>query len=158
MSRRYSVPINAVALASAKVDLWAITTTATMPCVVEEVILDPNSTSVSEFNISFHIFTGAFTAGSGGTTITPAKHVPGDAAASCTAKIMNTTQTTGGTNTVVRAGQWQLVNGWLWQPADVDQRYYLPPAASPFTCFVVSLDTTPGTQTVSGNLIFREDY
>lgn len=156
MSRRYHVPINAVALASAKVDLWAITTTSTMPCVIEEVMLDPNATSVSEFLISFHLFTGSFTAGSGGTTITPVKTINGDAAASCTAKIFNTTQTaTGtGTNTVIKPGQWNLVNGWNWQPADVDHRLFIPVSA----CFVVSLDTTPGTQTVSGDLIFREDY
>ena len=152
--RIYRLPFNALGLSTGKQDLWAITSTSTMPFCLEEVRLDPCATSVAEFNLSVALFTGSFTAGSGGATLTPAKTVPGDAAASLTCKTQNTTQTAvgTGTKTALDAGQWNLVNGWVWQPLDPDHRLMVPISA----CLVVSLDSTPASQTVSGCAIVRE--
>lgn len=154
--RYYSVPFNNLSLSTSKQDLWALTTGSTMPCVLEEIRLDPCATSVSEFLISLHLFTGSFAAGTGGSSATPIPRSKGDAAATTTCKLQNTGQTAvgTGTNTVTDAGQWNLVNGWWWQPLDPMHRIYVPVSA----CLAVSLDTTPGSQTASGTLIFREDY
>jgi|SRR5579883_3412016 len=154
--RIYRLPFNALGLSTNKQDLWAITTTSTSICLLEEIRLDPCATSVSEFDISISLFTGSYTAGSGGNTLTPAKTLQGDAAATVTCKTQNTTQTAvgSGTKTVLDSGQWNLVNGWAWQPLDQDHRILVPVSA----CLVVSLDTTPASQTVSGCAIIREMF
>ena len=152
--RVYHLPFNALGLSTSKQDLWAITTGASLTAVLEEVILDPCAASISEFSISIALFTGSFTAGSGGATLTPAKTDEADAAATFTVKTQNTTQTAvgSGVKTVKRAGQWNLVNGWAWQPLSPAHRILIPVSA----CLVVSLDTVPASQTVSGNVIVSE--
>ncbi len=152
--RVYRLPFNALGLSTNKQDLWAITSTSSMPFVLEEVRLDPCASSVSEFGVSINLFTGSYTAGSGGSSLTPAKTLNGDAAAVTTCKLQNTTQTAVGTGAKANldAGQWNLVNGWVWQPLDPDHRIVVPVSA----CLVVSLDTTPASQTVSGCAIIRE--
>jgi hypothetical protein len=152
MARIYSIPFQALTV-SAKQDLWAITTGSSLEAVIEEIVLDPCGTSVSELAISLNLYTASYTAGSGGSTATLAKHDPGDAGASFTAKLQNMTQTSGGTHIVLRAFDWQIVNGLLWQPQQPGHAYRIPISA----CMVVSLDTTPGSSlTVSGNAIVRE--
>ncbi|HLH96427.1 MAG TPA: hypothetical protein VKW08_15030 [Xanthobacteraceae bacterium] len=154
--RVYRLPFNAQSLSTSKQDLWAITTTSASMGFLEEVRLDPCATSISEFSLSLSLFTGSYTAGSGGAALTPAKTIPGDAAATVTCKTQNTTQTAvgSGTKTVLDAGQWNLANGWAWQPLDPDHRILVPISA----CLVVSLDSTPSSQTVSGCAIFREVF
>jgi hypothetical protein len=154
MSRVYRLPFNALGLSTNKQDLWAITTGSSLQAILEEVILDPCSTSVSEFSVSLNLFTGSFTAGSGGTTLTPSKTDQGDAAASFTVKTQNTTQTLvgSGTKTNEDAGQWNLANGWAWQPLAPGHRIIIPISS----CLVISLDTTPASQTVSGRCIVSE--
>jgi hypothetical protein len=154
--RIYSIPFQALGLSTSVQDLWAVTTTSSMPCEIEEIRLDPCATSVSEFNVSLALFTGSYTAGSGGTSRTPRTRVQGDAAASTTCKTQNTTQTAAGSGakTVLDAGAWNLVNGWVWQPLDPDHRICVPVSA----CLVVSLDSTPASQTVSGCLILHGKY
>src|SRR5574337_1561756 len=116
MGRVYSVPMVATALGttSGGVDLWAITTSASVPIWIEEIRLDGAATSVSDFTLSMKVFTGTYTAGSGGNSVTPVKRLTGDAAATATAKTINTTKTAVNTGAVVTedAGAWNLVNGW----------------------------------------------
>lgn len=152
--RVYRVPMNQLAIGTSKQDLWAITASSTIPLALEEMRLDPIATSVSEYLLSVSVFTSTFTAGSGGTSVTPVKALPNDAAAGATAKIGNTTQTAVGTGTKTQhdAGQWNLVQGWVWQPIDADHRIVVPVSG----CFVLSLDTTPTAATVNGCAIFRE--
>jgi hypothetical protein len=154
--RVYRIPFKALGLSTNAQDLWAVTTTSSMPCNIEEIRLDPCATSVAEFNVSLSLFTGSYSAGSGGSSATPQPTVHGDASAGTTCKLQNTTQTAvgSGTKTVLDAGSWNLVNGWAWQPLDPDHRICVPVSA----CFVASLDSTPASQTVSGCLILREMY
>jgi hypothetical protein len=147
--------MNAVSSGTTVVDIWAITASATIPFWLEEIRLDPVATAVAESKLSIHLFSGAFTAGSGGTTITPVKTDFNATAAGATAKVVNTTQTTGGTNTVADAGLWNVVNGWVWQPIDMDHRLAVPMSG----CIVLSLDTAFGTTTtMSGCAIIREMF
>ena len=152
--RIYRVPMNQLAITTNKVDLWALTASASIPFWLEEIRLDPIATSVSEYLLSLNLFTGTFTAGSGGTTVTPAKNEPNDSSAGASAKVGNTTQTAVGTGTRLQldAGQWNLVNGWVWQPIDPDHRIAVPVSG----CLVLSLDTTPSAATVNGCAIIRE--
>jgi hypothetical protein len=154
MARLYRLPFNALSLSTGKQDLWAITTGSSLQAVLEEIRLDPCATSISEFSLSINLFTGAFTAGSGGSTLTPTPTDPGDAAASFTCKLQNTTQTLVGSGTKVNkdAGQWNLANGWAWQPLKDGHRILVPISAA----LIVSLDSTPASQTVSGCLIMSE--
>ena len=105
--RVYRIPMNQLAIGTSKQDLWAITASSTIPFWLEEIRLDPIATSVAEYLMSLSLFTGSFTAGSGGTSVTPAKTLPNDAAAGATSKIGNTTQTVVGSGTKLQedAGQ-----------------------------------------------------
>ena len=152
--RVYSVPFKAINIGTVVSDLWAITTASNMPVDIEDVRLDPCATAISDLLVSFHLFTGAFTAGAGGSAVTPVPRVYGDTAAVTSAKVLNTTQTAAGSgvNTVTDAGEWNLVNGWAWQPLDTDHRITIPVSS----CFVVSLDSAGASETVSGCLILRE--
>ena len=154
--RVYRVPMNQLALSTSKVDLWAITGSSSIPLFLEELRLDPIATAVAEYLLSLSVFTGSFTAGSGGTTVTPVRALPNDAAAGASAKIGNTTQTAVGTGTKTQhdAGTWNLVNGWAWQPIDTDHRIVVPVSG----CLVLSLDTTPTAATVNGCAVFREMF
>jgi hypothetical protein len=154
--RVYRIPMNQLAIGTSKQDLWAITASSSIPLWLEEIRLDPIATSVAEYLLSIQLFTGSFTAGSGGASVTPTPTLPNDAAAGATAKIGNTTQTAVGTGTKTQkdAGNWNLVNGWAWQPLDTDHRIAVPPSG----CIVLSLDTTPTAATVNGCAIIREMY
>src|SRR5581483_9401153 len=127
---------------------------STIPYWIEEIRLDPISTTVTDYLLSMNLFTGSFTAGSGGTTVTPSKTETNDSAAGATAKVGNTTQTAVGTGTKLQvdAGTWNLVNGWTWQPIDQDHRIAVPVSG----CLVLSLDTTPTAATANGCAIIRE--
>lgn len=154
--RVYRVPMNQLSITTNKVDLWAITASASIPFWLEELRLDPIATAVSEYLLSLSVFTSTFSAGSGGTSVTPVKAQSNDAAAGASAKIGNTTQTTvnTGTKTQHDAGQWNLVNGWVWQPIDSDHRIAVPLSG----CVVLSLDTTPSAATVNGCAVIREMF
>src|SRR5258708_8847818 len=135
--RIYRIPMNQLALGPSQQDLWAITSSSTIPFWLEEIRLDPIATAVAEYLLSLSLFTSTFTAGSGGTTPTPAKNSPNDAAAGATARIGGTTKTLVGTGVKLQldAGNWNLVNGWVWQPLDSDHRIPIPVSA----CLPLSL-------------------
>jgi len=154
--RVYRVYMQQLAIGTSKQDLWAITASASIPFWLEELRLDPIATSVAEYLLSMSLFSGSFTAGSGGTSVTPSKTLFNDAAAGATAKLGNTTQTLvgSGVKTQTDAGQWNLVNGWVWQPIDSDHRIAVPPS----DCIVLSLDSTPTAATTNGCAIIREMF
>lgn len=155
--RIYRLPINQLALTASVQEIIAITASSTIPLQLEEIRLDPFDTAVSNFLLSLSLFTGSFTAGSGGTTLTPAKNSPNDAAAGASCKFGNTTRTAVGTGTKLQldAGKINDVNGWVWQPIDPDHRIAVPVSG----CLALSLDTAPGsTFTANGCAIIRELY
>ena len=154
MSRVYRLPFKALTLGTAVADLWAVTTGSSLNAVLEEIRLDPCATAVAEYTLSINLFTGSYTAGSGGSSLTPVPNDPGDAAASFTCKTQNTTQTVvgSGTKTTKDAGSWNLVNGWVHQPLDPRHRIIVPISS----CLVLSLDTASTAIAVSGCMIVSE--
>lgn len=154
--RVYRIPMNQLAIGTSQQDLWAITASSTIPLLLEEIRLDPFATTAADYLLSISLFTGSFTAGSGGSTVTPAKNLPNDAAAGATSKVGNTTKTAVGSGTKLQldAGQANIYGGWVWQPIDMDHRIAVPVSG----CIVLSLDTTPTAATVNGCAIIREMF
>ena len=74
--------------------------------------------------IQLNRYSAAFTAGSGGTAITPAKLDSGDAAAVSTWLQLNTTKISGGTQTVLRNHVMQDVVGMQEIPIPEDQAQF----------------------------------
>jgi len=149
--------MNSGSMTANKQDLFTVIASSLIPLWIEEIRLDPISSLATEYLLSMKLFTGAYTSGAGGTTITPSKNQFNDAAAGATCRITSSTQTStsgGGTNTIMDAGNWNLVNGWAWQPIDTDHRIAIPMSGQ----FSLSLDTTPSSATVNGCLIFREMF
>jgi hypothetical protein len=154
--RIYRVPMNQLAMSASTQEMWAITASSTIPFWLEEIRLDPFQATVAEFLLSLSLFTSTFSAGSGGTSVTPAKDLFNDIAAGATAAIGNTTRTAVGTGakSVKDAGNWNSVNGWVWQPIDSDHRIAVPMSA----CIALSLDTTGVSATINGCAIIREMF
>lgn len=139
---------------SAVQDLFSEQATATMAFEVHEsVIGQVTATAVGNLRISLHRLPATFTVGSGGSGATNQPSNFGDAAATLSARVNDTTQaTTSGTNTVLRADVFNVINGWQYLPAPED-RYQIKISQG----FVVSLDTAPGSaETMNGTLSLAE--
>ncbi len=93
------------------------------------------------------------TSGSVGNAGTVNKVRNGDASATATARINDTTQaTTSGTAVDVLSDIYNPINGYQFLPAPEDR-----PAADPSQAFSVSLDQAPGSaETMSGTTCFAE--
>lgn len=156
MARLYSVPFQALTV-SAQQDLWAFTTGGSLEAVLESLTIASSATAVAELQIAFVLFTGSYTAGSGGSSATIAKTDPGDAAASFTARTQDTTKTLvgSGTSTVLWTDSYQMVNGYLWPPpmASSAPLIFRIPISARLT---VQLNSTPSSVTISGNAVIRE--
>lgn len=152
--RVYSVEFNAVSV-SAVQDLFLMQSTSGMAFKLLEVVLGQVTlTTVEELRLTFKRFSGAYTAGTGGTAFTPAKHNFGDAAATATCFTNATTQTSGGSSVILRADTFNEVNGYQYL-AIPDREIIIAPSQA----LVVSLDLAPaGARTMSGTLTFEELY
>ncbi len=97
--------------------------------------------------------TGSYTSGSGGSTVTPAKHLTNDAAAGPTAEVNNTSQASAGSGalTTLRAEAFNVQVGYQYLPPP-EQRYtYLAAEAC-----VVSITAPADAITLSGTMVIEE--
>lgn len=152
--RIYTIPINGVSV-SAVQDLFSIQATSAGSFYLQEIYLGQiTQTSVELLRLSIKRFSGAYSIGSGGSSVTPARNLAGDAAATVTARINDTTQTTGGTSLTLPCDDWNLINGWQYLPAPEDREHFFIS-----TAFALSLDTAPGSaRTVNGYVKIAEDF
>jgi len=96
---------------------------------------------------------GAYTSGSGGGTITPAKTMTGDPASGSTAERNNTTEAVAGSGsltTLERYGE-NVLNG--------TEIIYLPeerPIVSPTDAFIIGLMVAPTSLEMSGVIVWEE--
>ena len=101
---------------------------------------------------TLRMVSGAPTSGSGGSTPTPAPHNLGGAASGCTVEANNTTQLSGGTNTVLRP--------WIINVRIPDSLIFIPENRiyiSPSTRFLWELETAPAEAiTLSAHVTWRE--
>jgi len=155
MGRFYTVSIDAVAV-SATQDLFGLLATSGMAFKVHSLYLGQKTLTTAEMKqITVRRNPATATVGSGGSAATPRPHVPGDAAATVTARINDTTpQTTNGTQAILYADVWHFLNGLIWMPAP-EQR----PIIKPSEGLAVNMATAPsGSMTVSGSLVIEELY
>lgn len=153
--RVYTLEFAGVTVAAVQ-DLFSLQSTSGMAFKLIEAVIGPVAglTTTENVKVSLKRFSGAYTIGSGGSSVTPAKHNNGDAAATCTGRANDTTQTTGGTSVVLRAEDVNEINGWSYL-AIPDKEIIIAPSQA----LVLSLDTAPGaSRTVSGTLTFEEVF
>lgn len=152
MARAYTSQSNNVSI-SAVQDLLSLQTTFGMVCEVDELVMGQvTATTVGNLRCTFKRFSGAYTIGSGGSSVTPSKHVFGDSVAICTTRANDTSQTTGGTSVTLDADALNVVNGYVKLPAPEDRWSFAMSQA-----FVWSLDSAPSaSETMSVKVTFRE--
>jgi hypothetical protein len=97
-------------------------------------------------------FSGGYSSGSGGSSPTPQPLDPGDAAASFTAEINNTSQASGGTSVKLLGDSFNVVGpGWHYLPIP-DARIIVTPS----TAIVVSIPAPADAITLNGYVIVEE--
>jgi len=151
--RAYSVEFNNVAVSVVQ-DLIALYCGSSMACgLLGFVIGQITGTTVANLRIRVRRLPTTVTSGSGGGAATPRKAMQGDAAATATARINDTTQaTTSGTAETLHSDVFNTVNGYqfFWPPNMV-------PTIGISQAAVLSLDQAPGApMTMSGTLYFEE--
>ena len=153
--RLYTVSIADVAV-SASQDLINITSTSGMAFKLWRIELGQKTLTTWEAKgVTLKRFPATVTAGSGGSAATPRPVNAGDAAATVTARINDTTpMTTSGTAVTLLARDWEFLNGFIWVPMP-DER----PVFGPSTGCAINLPTAPsGSMTVSGFAVIEELY
>jgi hypothetical protein len=155
MGRFYSVPFSATAVTAA-VDVFEVLAATGKPFILHEVVIAQSSDfgdSQAE-GLSILIKRGITnTSGSGGSTVTPAKHATNDSSAGPTAEILNTTQatSTGGSLTTIRADAWNVQGGYQYLPTPETRPLFLPGEMC-----VVSMTAPADSITVSGTMVIEE--
>lgn len=156
MGRFYSVPFSAASV-SAAVDVFEVLASTGKPFVLHEVVLaqssDYGDAQAEGLSVLIKRATGSYTSGSGGSTVTPAKHLTNDAAAGPTAEVNNTTQASAGSGalTTVRAEAFNVQGGYQYLPPPEQRLLFLPAEA-----VVVSITAPADAITLSGTLVFEE--
>ena len=97
-------------------------------------------------------YSGAYTISSSGNSATPRPHNFGDAAATATARINDTTAASGGTSVSILTDEWVFLNNYLYLPAPEDRIILAPGQA-----LQVRLPTAPSAaMSASGSITFEE--
>ncbi len=153
MGRIYSVSFVDVSVSAAQ-DLFEILCAADKILTLHAVnISQRNSVTSEQLLISLRRVSGAPTSGSGGSTPSAVPLVPGDASSGATIEANNTTQLTGGTNSIIWAEAFNALAGFSFVPP-----YEMRPKISGQTRFLVELEQAPAAAlTMSGTIIFEED-
>lgn len=152
--RIYTIQFSGVSV-SAVQDLISAQSTSGGSFYVNEIYLGQiTQTSVEILRVSVKRFSGAYSIGSAGTSATPQKMLFGDAAATATGRVNDTTQTTSGTAVTLATDDFNLINGWQYLPAPEDRI-----KVNPSQAIVLSLDTAPASaRTMSGYMVIAEDF
>lgn len=155
MGRFYSVPFSAVAVSAAQ-DLFEITAATGKPFILHEIVIgqtsDYGDAAAEGLQILIKRGVGS-TSGSGGSTVTPAKHLTNDAAAGPTPEINNTSQHAagGGSLTTIRADAFNVQAGYQYMPTPEQRLTFLPAEVC-----VVSITAPADAVTMSGTAVIEE--
>ena len=155
MGRFYSIPFSAVEVSAAQ-DLFEVVASSGKPFILHEIVIaqasDYGDAQAEGLSILIKRGVGS-TSGSGGSTVTPVKHLTNDAAAGPTAEINNTTQASagGGSLTTVRAEAFNVQAGWQYLPTPEQRLLFLAAEAC-----VVSITVPADAVTMSGTLVLEE--
>lgn len=135
-------------------DLIGIYTGATKVVGIQSVNLGSLASATQNLRVRLRYLPPTVTSGSGGTAGTVARTVPGDAAATVTSRLNDTTQaTSSGTAVDLWDDVWNTVNGFIWVP---------PTSLRPFviglsSAFIVSLDTPPSLSLACNGSVTLEE-
>jgi hypothetical protein len=155
MGRLYSIPLAGTAFTVA-VDAFEVVASTAKPFVLHEVVLGQTTefgdAQAELLPVLLKKGIGS-TSGSGGATVTPAKHLTNDAAAGPTAEVMNTTQAVagGGSLTTFRSESLNVAAGLQ----------YLPPEKHLVTfnaaeALVISVGAPADSVTLTGCVVIEE--
>lgn len=156
MGRFYSVPFSAVSVSVAQ-DLFEVLASSGKPFYLHEITIaqssDYGDAQAEGLSILIKRATGSYTSGSGGSTVTPAKHLTNDASAGPTAEVNNTSQASAGSGalTTLRAEAFNVQAGYQYLPPPEQRFLFLPAEAC-----VVSVTAPADAVTMSGTLVFEE--
>lgn len=156
MGRMYSIPFSATSV-SAAVDAFEVLASTAKAFILHEVVLaqssDYGDAAAEGLSVLIKRATGSYTSGSGGSTVTPAKHLTNDAAAGPTAEVCNTTQASAGSGalTTIRAEAFNVQAGWQYLPTPETRITFLPAEA-----VVVSITAPADAITLSGTMVIEE--
>lgn len=161
VGRIYAITFAGVVV-SAVQDLFGVLATANMAFAVHSIELgqvgmQPGSLAPAFLPIKLKRWLPNLTAGAGGTVAAPEPYNYGDAAATITARVNDTTQM--GSNVAaiaLLARYWEVYNGFLWTPQP-EQR----PVIRPGQGLALSLDAAPpndiyGNVTMAGTMVVEE--
>jgi hypothetical protein len=161
MGRIYSIPLtNSAGVAGTGAtlieDAFEITAASGKPFWLHEVVIGQTSDfgDAQAEGLPFIVKKGiGHTAGSGGQSVTPAKHLTNDAAAGATAKICNTTQAVvgAGSLTTIRGDGWNVQGGEQYLPTPETRILFLPAEAC-----VISLAAPADALTLIGTAVIEE--
>lgn len=132
----YTAAMPAIAMTAVQ-DLYRVTPATNKPVLIKRVVFEQSSDTDSEqLRIKFSAFTAAASGGSGGGTITPKSPVRGAPAAGATVRRNDTTQTSGGTETVYQERGFNVLSG-------LDEKFDPPIEILPGDHFVVGFPVAP---------------
>jgi hypothetical protein len=151
--RLYTMNFNNVSVAAVQ-DLLALYAGATRMFGVHAVSLGQvTGATVANARLRHRLLPATVTSGSGGAAGVINKTQVGDAAATVTGRVNDTTQaTTSGTGVDLVDDVWNTINGYIWYPPIPGRPFLVPLSAA----YVISLDTVPATMTVNGSITFEE--
>lgn len=153
MSRFYSIPFSAVAV-SAQQDLFEITAVG-KPFTLHEITIFQTSDfgDAAAEGLQVLIKRGVgITSGSGGSSVTPAKHNTVDTSAVATAEVNNTTPASGGAITTIRAEGFNVQGGYQYLPMREQRPFFRDGEVC-----LISLQAPADSLTVSGTVVIEED-
>lgn len=146
MPRLYAITVAAVSVSAAQ-DLFSLQAADDHPIEIVGIDLGQTSSTTQE-NIGVSIIRGHTSVGSGGTSATPVPADPGDAAASFTARINDTTVASAGSAVTLLTSAWNLLAGYAQWWHDPETR----PQAGQASLLVVRLTAPAAARTVRATL------
>lgn len=152
MGRIYTASFDDVSISAAQ-DVLSVASPSGIAIAIHEIVLGQRTLTAWEGKpLRFVRYSGAYSAPSGGNSVTPRPHNFNDAASGATARINDTSAASGGTSVTIRTDEWIFLNNFLYLPAPED-RIILAPSQ----LFVLRLPTAPsGAMNASGSIAFEE--
>jgi hypothetical protein len=139
----YTASFKRISVGTAVQDLIEIAVPSTALIVLLSAWCSPTADEVNEqISIDLMRFSGAYTSGSGGSTITPVGHNGKFATTSVTAERNNTTQATGGTSVDLVPDGFPLQGGFVYTPVPEERHVF-----GPSTALILRIGATLGQAT-----------
>jgi hypothetical protein len=152
--RVYTVSFSQVAVTAAQ-DLISIATGAKAIKLHSVQLGQYGATAVGNLPIAMRRLGPTAALGSGGSAVTPVPMNPGDAAATVTAHVNDTTNaTTSGGTVAAIADDFNVINGYLHMPPEADRIIVGPNSA----LTIALLSAPAAAETMSGTATFEELY